>query len=442
MNWLKPTNPRNYDHHKALEELQVVTWKSGARNIKKGDSLYIYSTSPEKRITHKCLVEQVGVKREEIIDDNKYVLSSKFDNRYEEGKNYVRLRLLETFPPKEELGYAQLKEHGLNNKQSMNTISNELVAYIENVCTKVIKGKNLIIYGVPGSGKSHKIEKEIESKEEQVERVIFYPEYSYFDFVGQKIPHNKKNGTCLEFEPGSFARMLAKAFVNPQKHYYLVIEELNRGKAEAIFGDIFQLLDRDENGKSKYTITNFNLRDFVNEELKKNKIKKQIEKVYIPSNLSIYASLNNADQNVFNFDTAFGRRWEYELEPCNKKDDSIYSTGYIKGTKDKWSDIREKINDKILQYREEIYNAEEKRLGLYYIDKDCLSNEKDENTTDEYYAEKFANKIFRYLYLNVFKNNEDKIFKNQKVLEDYISEFKKNKDINKILELGDKTSGA
>ncbi len=317
----------------------------------------------------------------------------------------------------------------------------EIIEAVPNYLIKQ-KGRDLIVYGVPGSGKSHYIEHELlkgVNKEENVERVVFYPEYTYYDFIGQKVPtDDKKRGVCLTFEPGSFSQILAKAFTRPEEHYYYVIEEMNRGNAQAIFGDFFHLIDRDEKGQSKYKVNHTELKEYINEKIQKaNRIRSEgdqielIDKIYLPSNLSIYATINNADQNVFNFDGAFERRWEYEPMFCDKEDDTIYSKGYIKGTNQKWGTFRNAINEKILDNREDIYNAEEKRLGLYYIDEECLSGEV---TNDRQYAIKFANKIFRYLYLSVFKNNnQGKIFKEDdkgriKTLEDYIADFVQNED--------------
>ena len=301
-------------------------------------------------------------------------------------------------------------------------------------------GQNLIVYGVPGSGKSYYIENILlkgEDKEKYVKRVTFYPEYTYYDFIGQMIP--KKNGKGLEPAKGPFTRILEKALEAEKnkkgEHFYLIIEELNRGNAEAIFGDIFQLLDRDENGRSRYSIDNQFIAEALNLES---------EKIYLPSNLSIYATINNADQNVFNMDTAFGRRWNYELKPCNveknteeNEDNKIFFEGYIKGTNIEWNKLRNIINIKIIEEKNAIFNAEEKRIGLYYIDKQLLKMPSDKINPEENkrYREKFANKIFRYLYLNVFKNDLGLIFKkaNEKTLEDYTSDFKKEGDITKIL---------
>ena len=288
------------------------------------------------------------------------------------------------------------------------------------------KGKNVLVYGVPGSGKSYSINKKLENVDkEQKERVIFHPEYTYYEFVGQNVPDVNKG---VRFEEGPFIRILKKALENPNENYYLIIEEMNRGNAEAIFGDLLQLLDRDESGRSQYDISNPILEQYLSQEA-----------IYIPANLIIYATINNADQNVFNLDTAFGRRWEYEIKYCNpneEEQDKKYINSVIKGTNVKWNDFREKINRKILDNSNEIYNAEDKRLGLYYIDRDCLAEEKEEIQDEKKYREKFANKIFRYLWLDVFKNYRDKIFKNDnKCLEDIIINFKNNGKIENILDI-------
>lgn len=292
--------------------------------------------------------------------------------------------------------------------------------------TIIEKGKNIIVYGVPGSGKSFYVDQKLKNIElKQKERVIFHPEYTYYEFVGQDIPDVQLG---VKFEEGPFTRILKKALENPNENYYLIIEEMNRGNAEAIFGDILQLLDRDENGRSRYEISNPRLEKYLNQEA-----------IYIPANLIIYATINNADQNVFNLDSAFGRRWEYEIKYCNPNEenqDKKYITSVIRGTNVKWNELREKINRKILDNREEIYNAEDKRLGLYYIDKDCLAEENEEIQDDEKYREKFANKIFRYLWLDVFKNNNDRIFKDDnKCLEDIVMNFRNNGRIEKILDI-------
>lgn len=305
---------------------------------------------------------------------------------------------------------------------------------------KAHKGESVIYYGIPGSGKSYYIENEILKgvSEKNFERVTFYPEYTYYDFVGQKLP--KDDGTGLQFEAGPFTRILEKALENKQKaiqkeHYYLIIEEMNRGNAQAIFGDIFQLLDRDANGDSVYATTNYQVVQY----LKSKGIQLKENKIIIPSNLTIIATINTSDQNVFNLDTAFGRRWQYEIfgEEQTKGTNNIYTKGKIIGIEGfTWNEIREKINDKILK-SEDIFNAEDKRMGLYYIDKECLSEGEETEESKVISRKKFANKIFRYLWTDVFKNDREAIFYTEKynTLEKIVIDFTKGKAIEQIIKI-------
>ena len=300
---------------------------------------------------------------------------------------------------------------------------------------KAHKGESVIYYGIPGSGKSYYIKNKILNgvPEENFERVTFYPEYTYYDFVGQKLP--KDDGTGLQFEPGPFTRILEKALKNRQKHYYLIIEEMNRGNAQAIFGDIFQLLDRDTDGNSVYATTNYS----VSQYLKNKGINLKESKIIIPSNVTIISTINTSDQNVFNLDTAFGRRWQYEVfgEEQTKGTNNIYSKGNIIGIEGfTWNEIREKINEKILK-SEEIFNAEDKRMGLYYIDKECLSKGEETEELKVMSRKKFANKIFRYLWTDVFKNDREAIFYTEKynTLEKIIIDFTNGKAIEQIIKI-------
>ena len=305
---------------------------------------------------------------------------------------------------------------------------------------KAHKGESVIYYGIPGSGKSYYIENEILKgvSEKNFERVTFYPEYTYYDFVGQKLP--KDDGTGLQFEAGPFTRILEKALENKQKaiqkeHYYLIIEEMNRGNAQAIFGDIFQLLDRDANGDSVYATTNYQVVQY----LKSKGIQLKENKIIIPSNLTIIATINTSDQNVFNLDTAFGRRWQYEIfgEEQTKGTNNIYTKGKIIGIEGfTWNEIREKINYKILK-SEDIFNAEDKRMGLYYIDKECLSEGEETEESKVISRKKFANKIFRYLWTDVFKNDREAIFYTEKynTLEKIVIDFTKGKAIEQIIKI-------
>lgn len=119
--------------------------------------------------------------------------------------------------------------------------------------------EQIVYFGAPGTGKSFDIDKKLNKmkiRSQYIKRVIFHPDYSYGDFVGSIRPHKDENGIDYRFEPGPLTLALRCAFENPQKDIYIIIEEINRGNAAAIFGDLFQLLDRDKSGRSKYQISN------------------------------------------------------------------------------------------------------------------------------------------------------------------------------------------
>lgn len=284
---------------------------------------------------------------------------------------------------------------------------------------RVRGGKNILYYGVPGSGKSYKIDKEIKSEgaESRTERVVFHPDYAYADLVGQispKLKENEKGEKKLtyEFIPGPFTKILKRAYFDYKNKYYFVIEELNRGNAPAIFGDIFQLLDRNSDGTGKYAITNFDLgREVYSDEL---------HEVRLPSNLSIYATMNTSDQNVFTLDTAFQRRWSMKHVKNDIKSVS-YADTQIGGSEITWGEFASAINDEILKYDEEMLSAEDKQLGAYFIRENELG------------SDEFPEKALKYLWNDVFKMDHDRIFNSKyrsisELIDSYLAEVEKGND--------------
>ncbi|MBQ0067309.1 MAG: AAA family ATPase, partial [Phascolarctobacterium sp.] len=266
--------------------------------------------------------------------------------------------------------------------------------------TSIYDGKNILFYGVPGCGKSYHIKTfyVADSHNNDNERVVFHPDYTYSDFIGQILPQIKNDKIVYEFVPGPFTRLLAKAINNPNQKYYLIIEEINRGNAAAIFGDIFQLLDR-KNGKSEYEITN---KDIAIQVYGKGNEEK---KVYIPGNMSIFATMNTADQNVFTLDTAFQRRWQMKHIPNNFDDSNNQeqSNRLIPG-KDNitWGIFAQRVNKKILESNSTFGSTADKSLGVYFIKPDEF---KDENS-----KKIFGEKILKYLWDDAFKMNHEEIF--------------------------------
>lgn len=291
--------------------------------------------------------------------------------------------------------------------------------------SRVSGGNNILLYGVPGSGKSYKIEKEYCNDFNFMERVVFHPDYMNTDFVGQILPTVKGEGEDKEitydFTPGPFTRVLKKAIENPGDHYYLVIEEINRGYAPAIFGEIFQLLDRDDVGKSSYEITNYNIANEVFDEKEKP--------IYLPSNLHILATMNTADQNVFTLDTAFQRRWDMKMIE-NDVSKAEHASKSILDTNVTWERFNTVINDQIITSSAATLSSEDKRLGAYFVTEEILKYySKEENLDDviQKYSindrgadkidkaikdlnSRFGDKVIKYLWDDAFKFSRDELF--------------------------------
>lgn len=211
------------------------------------------------------------------------------------------------------------------------------------------------------------------------------PDYTYSDFVGQILPVVDKehdNQVTYEFIPGPFTTILREAYTNPQQEFILIIEELNRGNAPAIFGNIFQLLDRmvEEKtiagvkypiGTSEYEITDKNIAEVV--------FGDPSHKIRIPSNLSILATMNTSDQNVFTLDTAFQRRWKMRLiENSFENVRSSLANCPILDTEVTWRRFCEVINKQIVGNKAKMASSEDKRLGVYFVHESDLKYNEDD----------------------------------------------------------------
>lgn len=330
---------------------------------------------------------------------------------------------------------------GLEDLQSQNT-GIQLTDLEER---RVSSGSNVLLYGVPGSGKSWTIEHEYCKKGTNVERLVFHPDYTYSDFIGQILPNVDEEGqVSYKFTPGPFTNILHDAYNNPEKEYILIIEEINRGNAPAIFGEVFQLLDRktelreaDDDGypigTSEYGITNANIAKIVYGDAR--------HKVRIPSNLSIIGTMNTSDQNVFTLDTAFQRRWEMRLIENNFEHvDRSLADAEILDTGVTWQTFCTEINNIIVGNNARMTSAEDKRLGAYFVHlKDLMYNDEMGNLSDgEYDAlrkkeqsgtitetekdrlyairsamkqnRKFPEKVIKYLWDDAFKFNREIVF--------------------------------
>ncbi|WP_302427122.1 AAA family ATPase [Leyella stercorea] len=326
-----------------------------------------------------------------------------------------------------------------------------------------------IFYGAPGTGKSHTIKEE--TKESDVIRTTFHPDTDYSTFVGAYKPTTallpicdelgqpmKIGATTLHKEQIVYefvAQSFLQAYVNAWKKFdkddkqYLVIEEINRGNCAQIFGDLFQLLDRNDYGFSDYPIkadadmkrqlqkafTGLVIaqKDKINAMYEGKDIVSQVlngDILLLPNNLYIWATMNTSDQSLFPIDSAFKRRWDWSYMPISDAENNWIIE--VDGSKYDWWQFLEKINEKIGS----ITNSEDKKLGYFF----CKAQD------GVISAKTFVGKVIFYLWNDVFKDYEfgDAIFndedgsklsfdkfytsegKNSKVVEEKVALFLKN----------------
>lgn len=341
--------------------------------------------------------------------------------------------------------YEKFLNEMLQNISSGESVEQREKEEIDLEAIRLSSGENVLLYGVPGSGKSWTIEHEYCKPGSIVERLVFHPDYTYSDFIGQILPAVAEDGqVSYKFTPGPFTNILREAYNNPGKEYILIIEEINRGNAPAIFGEVFQLLDRkveirdiDDDaypiGTSEYGITNMNIAEEMYGKDRKT------EKVRIPSNLSIIGTMNTSDQNVFTLDTAFQRRWDMRLiENDFSNVDPTLADAEILDTTVTWRNFCVEINKIVVGNSARMTSAEDKRLGAYFVHLrdlkfndamgdlkvyDALRKKESKGTlTDDEKTQiaiirdairqnrKFPEKVIKYLWDDAFKFNREVIF--------------------------------
>lgn len=416
--WIIPVNPKQYNHRESFQKYGILEKKQDA-SYQVGDIVYVYSTLPDQVITCATKVEKINIKStEREIDDIEFIVGDKKEDK----DVYVRLKLIsECECP--ELSLDVLLKHGLlYAPQGPNRVMGELKDYIHSIINGKkdnLVGINKIYYGIPGCGKSYYIENTVlkdVDKDNDVFRTTFYLDYSNSDFIGQIYPVVRDDGSVsYEEKPGPFTKALEQALRNPNKMIYLVIEEINRGNAAAIFGDTFQLLDRlkeDRDGRvagdSEYPVNN----EFIEVYFKKNNIPFNSDKIYIPHNLTLLATMNTSDQNVFPLDTAFKRRWDREkvMTDWNKVGD--IKNLYVPFTNITWKDFAITINNKMLvdDGESDVSVSEDKQMGAYFVKENMLSKDKNAGNKDSLRA--FISNVMDYLYNDVTKFNHGLLFDN------------------------------
>lgn len=281
--------------------------------------------------------------------------------------------------------------------------------------------RNRILFGAPGTGKSYMIEEERKEllgegiNSENYERVTFYPDYSYANFVGtyKPVPYVKNNGEqaiTYTYVPGPFMRVYVNALKsgmtdNP-KPYLLIVEEINRAQVAAVFGDVFQLLDRDEDGVSEYHIqASEDVKNYLSKELGGSP--DLYSDIKIPDNMFIWATMNSADQGVYPMDTAFKRRWDFTYLGIDDNEENIKGK-YVRLNSEKveWNSLRKSINDYLAEERID----EDKQLGPYFLSKNIIIPKEGNEIDSEKFVDAFKNKIIMYLFEDAAKSKRARMF--------------------------------
>jgi hypothetical protein len=287
---------------------------------------------------------------------------------------------------------------------------------------------NRIVFGAPGTGKSYRLEEERKSILQEnpdnpkqhigdYERVTFHPDYTYSQFVGTYKPVSEGRDIYYKFVPGPFMRVYVKAIKNGietaengnPEPFVLLIEEINRAPVSAVFGDVFQLLDRDDNGISQYEIeASEDIRRYLADELGGDP--DDYQKIKIPDNMFIWASMNSADQGVFPMDTAFKRRWDFTYIGVNDNEDKIKGKYVVIGSSKRqrveWNSLRRAINNFLARNK----INEDKQLGPFFLSKDIVAPEGNEIDSEKF-NDAFANKVIMYLFEDAARQRRSQLFR-------------------------------
>lgn len=280
--------------------------------------------------------------------------------------------------------------------------------------------RNRILFGALGTGKSFTLNREKDlllADGGEYERVTFHPDYSYANFVGTYKPvpckdSDDKDAITYSYVPGPFMRTYVKALQNSKtdtpKPFLLVIEEINRANVAAVFGDVFQLLDRGDDEVSEYPIqASEDIKKYLAGELGGNP--DDYSEIRLPDNMFIWATMNSADQGVFPMDTAFKRRWDFTYLGIDDSEAGIVGKKVVLGQGDyrrivEWNALRKAINNELLTYKVN----EDKLMGPYFISKKNLPE--GEMIDPAVFTRIFKNKVIMYLFDDAAKQKRITLF--------------------------------
>lgn len=345
----------------------------------------------------------------------------------------------------------QLKQlfHLLQNLNS--TVKAQQQVHQEQIEADVSRPHNWILFGAPGTGKSYVIDQA--AKQYPRCRVTFHPDYTYAQFVGgyKPVPSQQTaGGITYGFVPGPFVNTLIESLENPNTPHILIIEEINRADPAAVFGDVFQLLDRNDEGSSEYSVrTSQELKDYLQGKLSANAKETlralivnldqsetdapayDCSEIAIPNNMYIWASMNSADQGVFPMDTAFKRRWTFQYLPIDS-DNGILQSADGAFLSEHWDEIRTNINKLLKSQGRDI--PEDKLLGPYFLSARELHNDdEDAEQNAQNFVHVFASKVIMYLFEDAARYCRAQVFRipdeSQEQL--YLSDLLRNLNTNR-----------
>lgn len=346
----------------------------------------------------------------------------------------------------------QLKQlfHLLQDLNS--TVKAQQQVHQEQIEADVSRPHNWILFGAPGTGKSYVIDQA--AKQYPHCRVTFHPDYTYAQFVGAYKPvpsQQTASGITYGFVPGPFVNTLTESLENPNTPHILIIEEINRADPAAVFGDVFQLLDRNDEGSSEYSVrTSQELKDYLQGKLSANakktlcalianldqseadaSTKYDCSEIAIPNNMYIWASMNSADQGVFPMDTAFKRRWTFQYLPIDS-DNGMLQSADGAFLSEHWDEIRTNINKLLKSQGRDI--PEDKLLGPYFLSARELHNDdEDAEQNAQNFVHVFASKVIMYLFEDAARYCRAQVFRipdeSQEQL--YLSDLLRNLNTNR-----------
>lgn len=323
----------------------------------------------------------------------------------------------------------QLKQlfHLLQNLNS--TVKAQQQVHQEQNEADISRPHNWILFGAPGTGKSYVIDQA--AKQYPRCRVTFHPDYTYAQFVGgyKPVPSQQTaSGITYGFVPGPFVNTLIESLENPNTPHILIIEEINRADPAAVFGDVFQLLDRNDEGSSEYSVrASQELKDYLQGKLSANAQKTlralivdldqsetdapdyDCSEIAIPNNMYIWASMNSADQGVFPMDTAFKRRWTFQYLPIDS-DNGMLQSADGAFLSEHWDEIRTNINKLLKSQGRDI--PEDKLLGPYFLSSRELHNDdEDAEQNAQNFVHVFASKVIMYLFEDAARYCRAQVFR-------------------------------